>query len=233
MTATATVFDIETAPRPWAEIEPFYSPPDPFDPQAVRTGNLGSEKAAAKIEAASRDHRDMVCQHRKQFQEKAALDPRTGRVLAIGYRKARKLLIEGAGNHTEPELIGRFWERVEVTRSLQERLIGHNIHGFDLPFLIKRSWFYSIRPPIWLLEKDRWWSPVFRDTMRVWACGDYRAPYISLGDLAQFLGVGQKTEGVTGGDFARLWEEDRPKAIEYLTNDLALTHAVAQRLYLL
>jgi hypothetical protein len=58
--------------------------------------------------------------------------------------------------------------------------------------------------------------------------------------LGQFFGVGQKTEGIEGADFAKLWfgtmegmgtpAEQRAKAIEYNDQDLRLTAAIAEKM---
>ena len=69
------LFDIETAPLPESELAALVPP---FDPAEVRTGNLKDpDKIAAKLAEAEANHR-------RDFIERAALDPLTGRVLAIG-----------------------------------------------------------------------------------------------------------------------------------------------------
>ena len=69
------VFDIETGPLPESELAAVMPP---FDPAEVKTGNLKDpEKVAAKIAEAEANHR-------RDFFDKAALDPLTGRVVAVG-----------------------------------------------------------------------------------------------------------------------------------------------------
>ena len=46
--------------------------------------------------------------------------------------------------------------------------------------------------------------------------------------LAKHLGVGQKTG--SGADFAKLWVEDRAKALAYLESDLTLTKLCFERM---
>lgn len=68
-------FDIETGPLPENELAALMPP---FDPSEVKTGNIKDpEKIAAKIAEAE-------VNHKRDFIEKAALDPLTGRVVAIG-----------------------------------------------------------------------------------------------------------------------------------------------------
>ena len=69
------VFDIETGALPEAELEKSLPP---FDPSEVKTGNMTDpRKIAAKIA-------DAEAKHRRDYFERAALDPLTGRVLAVG-----------------------------------------------------------------------------------------------------------------------------------------------------
>src|SRR5476651_2330269 len=69
------VFDLETGPLAESELSALLPP---FDPADVKTGNLKDPaKIAEKIAEAEANHK-------RDFIERAALDPLTGRVLAIG-----------------------------------------------------------------------------------------------------------------------------------------------------
>ena len=72
------IYDIETGPLPEADLAALLPP---FDPTDIKTGNLKDpEKIAAKLAEAEMNHR-------RNFFEQAALDPLTGRVVAIGLLK--------------------------------------------------------------------------------------------------------------------------------------------------
>jgi len=216
---SAIIFDIETGPLPEEE---FLVAIPPFDPSTVKTGNLGPEKAKAKIDAARAEHEAKAV-------ERAALSPLTGRVLAIGYLRdegAHYLDVE-----TEHKMLSRFWDHYRFVARREDSMVGHNIFGFDLPFLVRRSWVIGLadRMPRNIIEKNRYWSPVFVDTMVRWQLGNYRE-YVSLNTLAQAYGVGGKPDGVSGADFARLLTEDQERAFNYLRNDLDMTFQVALRM---
>src|SRR5262245_13453189 len=69
------IFDVETGPLADSELSALLPP---FDPAEVKTGNLKDpSKIAEKIAEAEANHR-------RDFFDKAALDPLTGRVVAIG-----------------------------------------------------------------------------------------------------------------------------------------------------
>jgi hypothetical protein len=80
------VFDVETGPLPEADLAALMPV---FDPAEVKTGNLKDPaKIAEKIaEAEANHHRD--------FFDKAALDPLTGRVVAIGVMMFESMAGEG------------------------------------------------------------------------------------------------------------------------------------------
>lgn len=216
------VFDIETGPLSDAELAAALPP---FDPNEVKLGNLKDpEKIAAKLAEAEANHR-------RDFVEKAALDAMTGRVLAIGMLPIAEC---GAGNaecqiighEDEAQLLREFWVRCEHEMGRLNVMVGFNTHQFDLPFLVRRSWRHRVALP-WNLRRGRYWSEQMIDLREAWQLGDRQAKG-SLDAIAKHLEVG--TKNGSGADFARLWQSDRPKAIEYLRNDLHLTAGVAKAL---
>lgn len=217
------VFDIETGPLARDAI--LASLP-PFDPESVKTGNLGPEKAAAKAKFAEEDYYTKAV-------ERAALSPLTGQVLAIGYlASGAPSVLDVVGNEngfTESLVIEHFWLRCRKAIDDNERLIGHNIFGFDLPFLLRRSWILGIEVPDGVIHGRHLSDRLFRDTMQIWGCGT-RDSFVSLDTLVKAFGVGGKPEGVHGGMFAGLLETDRKAALDYLRNDLEMTAAVAAKM---
>lgn len=238
----AIIFDIETGPLPEEQLRE--SMPA-FDEAEVKVGNIKDpEKIKAKIESARQVYE-------KDYYERAALDATRGQVLAIGYqwvnahddRDSRNTVcIDGSArqenwqdpNWQEPAWLFRFWQQFQrATANDNVPIIGFNIFSFDLPFLLHRSWLLGVDVPIAVREQQPGgyarWHPCFVDLMRIWQCGNNHE-YISLDRLAKLMGVGGKPDGVTGADFARLWEEDRKQAEEYLLNDLEMTHQIALRM---
>jgi hypothetical protein len=240
-TGAAIHFDIETGPRPWPEIEQFFEPPEPpgeFDPKSIKLGNLKDPaKIAEKMAAAKSAHAAEVAGHgaaveqaRREFVSGAALSPITGRVLAIGTARDGETTIIGDGKRTEADLLETFWQLYRRSAESKGTLVGFNIFGFDLPFLIRRSWMLDVDVPDDVIRNRRW-SPVFVDLMDVWGCGAYKA-MVSLDTVARFFGVGGKPNDVDGGMFASLWEnpDTHQQAVEYLKNDMAMTMAVARKM---
>jgi hypothetical protein len=259
------IWDIETGPRPWEEIERFFAPPEKpgeFGPASVRYGNLKDPiKRREKLDAAISAHaqavagwQETVDSAKAEFLGRAALSPVTGRVLLIGVLADKDNQPAAIANdESEAAMIYSFWLLVDDWLFAKRPIVGHNSTAFDLPFLLRRSWCLGVPVPR-EVRQGRYWNPLFRDTMEWWNCGarDQGVPgrwlreafvgYVKLNTLGAFFGVGQKTEGVAGGDFSKLWfgqmpaeqwgtpEEQRAKAIEYNAQDLRLTFAVARKM---
>ncbi len=232
------VFDIETGPLPETELAAMMPA---FDPAEVKTGNLKDPaKIAEKIAEAEANHR-------RDFIERAALDPLTGRVVAIGV-----MAYEARGEHPTPfgkggrfsiighadeaQMLREFWELTRGEMGRMNPMIGFNIFGFDLPFLFRRSWKHRVPVPFGL-RRGRYWSDQLIDLRDAWQLGDRQARG-SLDSISKHLGVGAKCVPhgplsgmtITGADFAGLWNSDRKSAEAYLHNDIELTALVADAL---
>ncbi len=205
---SVSLFDIETGPQARELLErnmPEFSAP-------------GGYKDPVKIEAA-------IAEKRLEYFERAALCPTTGRVLAIGIIQEGEFTTIDC-DQNEAEGLKTFWSMITNQGAFDDNVIGFNSHGFDLPFLLRRGWKLGVKAPR-TVRKGRYFTERSIDLMELWTCGN-REQRISLDNLAKFLGVGQKTG--SGADFAKLWESDRTKALEYLRNDLELTQRCAEAL---
>lgn len=227
------VFDIETGPLPLAELRASLPP---FDEEEVKVGNLKDpDKIKAKIEEAR-------VAHEEQFIARAALSPLTGRIICIGYLSTDKgATVIDAGEKDgggEGEILMNFWRRYGLCRRDKRLLVGHNLVGFDIPFIVRRSWLLGVDVAATVFERGRYLdSLTFADTMQLWSCGT-RDPWIKLETLSKAFGgggkpIGEDGEKVDGAMFADLWRLDRAKAEAYLRNDLEMTARVAQRMGLI
>jgi hypothetical protein len=221
------IFDIETGPLPENELLAMLPA---FDPADVKTGNLKDPaKIAEKIAEAEANHR-------RDFIGRAALDPLTGRVVAIGVLDLEPNEYFIIGHDDEAKTLREFWELTQGEMGRLNPMIGFNIFGFDLPFLFRRSWKHRVPVPFGL-RRGRYWGDQLIDLRDCWQLGDRQAKG-SLDSIAKHLGVGAKCvphgplsgKNITGADFAGLWKTDRKSAEAYLRNDLELTGKVADAL---
>src|SRR5437588_12368980 len=111
-----------------------------------------------------------------------------------------------------------------------DELVGHNIIGFDLPFIFQRCLANNIvaKPFVNLGEYNI--RAVF-DTMSAWQLGDPRSR-VSLDDLAWTLGLeSSKTADVEGSRVFDLYQAGKLLEIrEYNLNDVRVTRKVYERM---
>lgn len=177
-----------------------------------------------------------IAERREELLDSAALSATTGRIVAIGYfnrvagKKSIDGISEGAGVPTTPrlevDLLIGFWSKVMTGR----KLIGFNIKGFDLPFIVRRSVINGLDIPDGVFD-GRYFSRQFVDLADYWKCGNSQ-DYESLDAICRAIGCGAKPDDVEGATFGAHFlagGEARAKAIGYLMNDLDMTGAVADR----
>lgn len=254
----AISFDIETGPLPEDQLRRVMPefvpppPPGPFDPAAIKTGNLKDPvKIREKIEAAREAHQLEFSsyganveaareKHFADFRDGAALDAATGWVVAVGMiDEYGEPVFFGQGNGRDEEnVLEIFWGY--VSRAIRDciPMVGHNIHGFDLPFLVQRSWLLGVPIPAGVMTggngSRKFWNPLFIDTMKEWTLF---APggRIKLDTLSKAFGLAGKTTGpCEGKNFHEFWFSDDPakrlQAIDYLTADISLPLEIARRM---
>lgn len=110
-----------------------------------------------------------------------------------------------------------------------DEIVGHNVIGFDLPFIFQRCLINNItaRPFVNLSEFNV--RGVY-DTMHRWWLGSKNR--VALDDLAWALGIpSSKTDEVEGSRVFELYEAGRLAEIrEYNLNDVRVTRKVYERL---
>lgn len=204
-------FDIETGPSEEIDLSSL------FDQGEVKVGNLKDpEKIAEKRNQAFRD-----------FYERAALSPITGKVLAAGVSYSNGFMHIHATDN-EASTLHAFWKHVNV--GLKERLpiVGWNIFDFDLPFLVNRSRLLGVLIPAGVIH-GRYWNDLFIDLMKVWTCFRH-GEYEKIDRVAKAFGLAGKLPGFEAKDFHLVLKNDRQRALDYLTQDVLLVQDLWQRI---
>lgn len=115
------------------------------------------------------------------------------------------------------------------TSHMKPVLVGHNIAGFDLPFLWRRSVVHGLRPPLWWPKNPKPWSDAVYDTMLQWSASD--RDRISLDRLCKALGLPGKGDGPTGADVWPMAQRGEFAAIsDYCAADVERTRALHKRM---
>jgi len=200
-----TYFDVETSSAPDSVLErvkpEFKAPANYKDPDKI---------AAAKADAET------------AWRGRAALDAKTANILAIGILDDTARILTGL----EPEILNEFWKTWSADGG---RFVGFCVKSFDLPMLVQRSWICGVLLPVDLME-GRYWNRRIVDLQEIWTCFGRQTEGQSLDAICKANGLDGKLPGMSGGDFARVFAENRPKALAYLNADLLATAALAHRL---
>lgn len=119
-----------------------------------------------------------------------------------------------------------FADLTEIGRSV---LVGHNIIGFDLPFLWKRCIVLGVKPPSWLPRNpSKYGSEAARDTMLMWD-QDQRAGG-SMDRICRLLGIPGKGD-ISGADvWPMVLAGDIVGVAEYCQADVERTREMFKRM---
>tara|TARA_R110000823_G_scaffold36242_7_gene99139 strand:+ start:87 stop:884 length:798 start_codon:yes stop_codon:yes gene_type:complete len=236
-------FDIETRPCKPELVDKFTPPFEEFNEAELKYGNIKDPvKIQEKLNNAKIAHCKAEAAYLAKAQDKAALSPFTGSICAVGvYGKGGVLTKYDHDGKSEPEIIRWFWEVYERLCIRETRkgkkiyLAGWNSDTFDIPFLIKRSWYHGIRIPDNVIDvclsSRHLWTTNLVDLMTVFnAGGDWQKRRFKLDLAGEYLAIGNKVN-TKNQLFHELFyseiEEDVSLAIRYYEQDLKLTFDIA------
>lgn len=105
-------------------------------------------------------------------------------------------------------------------------ITGHNVNGFDIPFLWKRAICLGVKLPSWFPRNPKPWSDETFDTMLRWDAKNF----ISQDRLARILGIPGK-QGMDGSMVAGEWEAGNyEKIANYCMDDVQTVKAIHERM---
>ncbi len=168
---------------------------------------------------------------------KMGLDPNFGRICVIGYAEridgeisTSDHHLEEATDEAERELLAAFWEKAKMLG----RLGTFNGAGFDIPFLMRRSWLLGVKPTR-TFETVAWKCATGEanhvDVRLVLSAGDPKAK--GTMDLYGKLKLGRgKTEGMDGSQVWDYYQAGRLDEIrDYCKDDCATTFELLESLH--
>ena len=165
----------------------------------------------------------------KEAIAKTSFDGSYGRIACICAAGIDRENLFGTGYEmTEEEAIRSFYDFVFDT--MPKSFCGHNIAGFDLPFLKHRSIILGIKPPDAMLRamKAKPWDDCIKDTMLMW--NSDRDKRISLDTICWLLGIDHGHPDFNGSMVAENWITDPAGVINYCLSDVIATREVYNRL---
>lgn len=229
---TTLTFDIETLPTidpdTIAEIAKGIKPP-------------GAIKLAASI---AKWHEENGAQALIDAVSKTSFDGLYGRIACISYafddEKPKTFSSTSVLNPsaTEFSMLHEFYgsiaDRISVSHhsgkfEINVVFCGHNLSGFDLPFLKARSIVLGVKPPEQMLKamSAKTWDSCIADTMVMWN-GD-RDKRVSMDKLCKVFGLDGKGD-FDGSMVAETWPVDPQKVIDYCEDDVRRTRAIYKRI---
>jgi Predicted 3'-5' exonuclease related to the exonuclease domain of PolB len=138
--------------------------------------------------------------------------------------------IDAEGHETEEkDLLTAFLKLMSEFDPDSDEIVGHNLVGFDLPFVFQRCLVHGITVKPFVDLGDFRVRGVF-DTMHHWWLGAKR--FVSLDDIAWTLGLeSSKTAEVEGSKVFDLYQAGKLAEIrEYNLNDVRVTRKVYERM---
>jgi len=219
-------FDIETLPtdneQVIAALAAMVKPPETHKKQETIDAWMAENKESALAELVS----------------KTSFDGLYGRIACIAWSVDGGEVQSTLPTDGEANSIQRFYDAIRDaakakyhggTASTGLTFCGHNVAGFDLPFLKHRSIVLGIKPPPDACKamSSKPWDNYIADTMLMWSSDSQKRA--SMDKLCKAFGITGK-DGFDGSMVAETWPVDPHKVIEYCKDDVRRTLAIHSRL---
>lgn len=188
------------------------------------------EKKAKYVKETNSVYKDMSDE--RVYQLDAALYPEFGKVVVItigqitfpngdyGVQKIRSFY-----GDDEKQVLEEFMTTMKAifSKNAKVQLVGHNIKGFDLPYLIKRSLINGVQVPHQFhLQKVKPWENCLLDTNEIWKFGGWNGASLSL--ICDLLQIPSPKENMYGGEVAEAYWAGRLEEIkDYCEDDVLAT----------
>ena len=137
------------------------------------------------------------------FTRDAALYPEFGKIVCISlgyFEKEDSFKVKAFVNDDEKALLQEVSQTIPKLTSTRRNYCGHNIKGFDFPYIIRRSIVHGVHLPtnFNIYNIKPWDLNYILDTMEIWKSGAYGLGCVSLQAIASALGVGNPKEEMSG-----------------------------------
>lgn len=208
-------------------------------PQLEKSLKLGN----MRLEQQQRYLEDIVVEEERCYQL-GSLSATSGRILSIavhegpvagldlgdiGERERVFGITEDGVEQDEKTALLAFLDFMKDFDADTDEIVGHNIVGFDLPFIFQRCLVHCISAKP-LVDLGEYRVRGVFDTMQAWWLGAKR--FVSLDDIAWALSIeSSKTATAEGSKVFELYQAGKLAEIrEYNLNDVRLTRKVYERM---
>lgn len=208
-TTTFVYFDIETIPT---------------QDDAVKADILANLKAPANYKKPESIEAWKAENGPAQI-EKTSFDAASGHVCTIAWAKNEGEIFADHAETVEQEkqIITNFFSRLDQYHS--EKFCGHNLAGFDIPFLTRRAIILGIEIPQSFPRNPKPWDAKVHDTMFMWDSKNF----MSMDALCKAMKIDGK-EGFDGSMVAKAWSDgEHEKIQDYCADDVYRTREIHKR----
>jgi len=145
--------------------------------------------------------------------------------LTIEDKDIQKLRIKSFFGDNEADLLAQFRSLLNehFNKPRKHFLCGHNLREFDIPFICRRMLVHEMELPdlLKLSGKRPWQIEHLLDTLDLWRFGDFKH-YISLGLLADILGIPSPKDDIDGSDIHEVYwhQKDIKRIVTYCEKDV-------------
>lgn len=165
------------------------------------------------------------------YQQKAGIYAEFAKVVCISagiiYTKDNKnqLRIKSFFGDDEKQVLENFSDLLNsnFNKPDKNKICGHNIKEFDIPFLSRRMLINGVKLPeiLNIAGKKPWEVMHLVDTMELWKFGDFKN-YTSLALLATVLGIKSPKDDIDGSMVGRVYydEHDLDRIVTYCEKDV-------------
>lgn len=161
---------------------------------------------------------------------KTSFDGGLGQIVCIGFASGddnpQSYHVGDLSREKEADMLEFFF--CSLVDAGPRTLVGHNIIGFDIPFIWKRAMILGVRPPSSFPRSPKPWSDLVADTMLMWD-GQQRAGG-SMDRLCKLMGIPGKG-AFSGADvWPAIQRGEFDRVSSYCRDDVARTRALYRRM---
>lgn len=170
------------------------------------------------------------------FVNRAALVPEFGKIVCVSVsfvKEDGERKMQSYYGDDEMDILVKTQKLLYKCGELGFYLCGHNVKGFDIPFMAKRMMINGLKPPLLLPGHDvKPWERRALDTKELWQYGNY-SQLASLEFMCITMGVeSPKTMEITGNKVHEaFWDKnDIDGIVKYCEKDVDVLIDVIQKL---
>ena len=197
----------------------------------------GTLKKQESIDAWMAENKEFAV---KEAVHKTGFSGLYGRIACICYTFDDGEVFE-VSDSDEKTMLEKFYAHIQKASSIDAHdrrvesavtFIGHNIIGFDLPFIKHRSIILGVKPPLAVRKAfdAKPWGNEVADTMLLWSTDKEKRA--SMDKLCKAFGLPGKGD-FDGSMVAETWPVDPQKVIDYCKDDVIRTRQMYKRLMFL